>query len=60
MNKLSLNLGTGNHTVYLEKFITTRYESRLRVRNIGVFWNFKNVLKGANDKISGVTFEEGY
>ena len=60
MNKLSLNLGTGNHAVYLDKFITTRYESRLRVKNIGVFWNFKNVLKGANDKISGVTFEEGY
>ena len=62
MNKLSLNLGTGNHAIYLEKFIalTSRYESRIRVRNIGVFWNLKNVLKGANDKISGVTFEEGY
>ena len=69
MNKLSLNLGTGNHTVYLEKFITTRYESRLRVRNIGVFWNFKNVLEGANNSIytvtggvniNPITFGEGY
>ena len=60
MNKLSLNLETGKHAVYLERFITTRYESKLRVKNIGIFWKFKNVLKNANDKITGVTFGEGY
>ena len=37
--------------------ITTRYESRIHVKNIGIFWKFKNVLKNANDKI---TFGEGY
>ena len=57
MNKLSLNLDTGKHFVYLERMITTRYESRIHVKNIGIFWKFKNVLKNANDKI---TFGEGY
>ena len=60
MNKLSLNLDTGKHFVYLERLITTRYESRLCVKNIDIFWKFKNVLKNANDKITGVTFGEGY
>ena len=60
MNKLSLNLKTGKHFVYLERFITTKYESKLRVKNICIFGEFKNVLKNANDKITGVTFGEGY
>ena len=30
------------------------------MKNIGIIWQFKNVLTGANDTISGVTFEEGY
>ena len=60
MNKLSLNLKTGKHAVYLERFITTKYESKLRVKNIGIFWKFKNVLKNANDKITGITFGERY
>ena len=59
MNKLLLNLDTGKHFVYLDRFITTRYESKLHVKNIGIFWKFKNVLKNANDKITGVTFGEG-
>ena len=60
MNKLSLNLNTGKQAVYLDRFITTKYESRLRVKNIGIFWKFKNVLKNVNDKITGVTLGEGY
>ena len=62
MNKLSLNLDTGKHFVYLDRFITTRYESKMHVKNIGIFWKFKNVLKNANDRITGVpiTFGEGY
>ena len=69
MNKLSLILDAGKHAVYLDKFITTRYDSKMYVKNIGVYWKFKNVLKGANDSINTITggvnvdlitFEEGY
>ena len=60
MNKSSLNLKTGKHFVYLERFISTKYESKLLVKNICIFWEFKNVLKNANDKITGITFGEGY
>ena len=69
MNKLSLILDTGKHAVYLDKFITTKYDSKMYVKNIGVYWKFKNVLKGANDSINTITggvnvdpitFEEGY
>ena len=60
MNKLSLNLKTGKHFVYLERLISTKYVSKLHVKNICIFWEFKNVLKNANDKITGITFGEGY
>ena len=69
MNKISLILDTGKHAVYLDKFITTRYDSKMYVKNIGVYWKFKNILKGANDSINTVSgfvnidpimFEEGY
>ena len=69
MNKISLILDTGKHAVYLDKFITTRYDSKMYVKNIGVYWKFKNVLKCANDSINTITggvnidpitFEEGY
>ena len=55
MNKLSLILDAGKHAVYLDKFVTTRYDSKVYVRNIGVYWNFKNVLKNANDSINTIT-----
>ena len=60
MNKLTLNLKAEKHFVYLERFVSTKYESKLCVKNICIFWEFKNVLKGANDKITGITFGEGY
>ena len=69
MNKLSLILDAGKHAVYFDKFITTRYDSKVYVRNIGVYWKFKNVLKGVNDSINTITggvnvdlitFGEGY
>ena len=60
MNKLTLNLKTGKHFVYPERFVKTKYESKLHVKNICIFWRFKNVLKNANDKITGNTFGEGY
>ena len=60
MNKLPLILDTGKHTVYLDRFITTRYDSKMYVKNIGIYWKFKNILKNVNDTITGVTFGEGY
>ena len=69
MNKLSLILDTGKRAVYLDKFITTKYDSKMYIKNIGFYWKFKNVLKGANDSINTVsgfvnidpiTFEERY
>ena len=69
MNKLSLILDAGKHAVYLDKIVTTRYDSKMHVKNIGVYWKFKNVLKGANDSINTITggvnidpitFGEGY
>ena len=60
MNKLPLSLETVKHFVYLERFISTKYGAKIRVKNIGILWKFKNVLTGANDTITGVTFEEGY
>ena len=69
MNKLSLILDAGKHAVYLDKFITTRYDSKVYVRNIGVYWKIKNVLKNTNDSINTITggvnldpimFGEGY
>ena len=55
MNKLSLILDAGKHAVYLDKFITNKYDSKMYVRNIGVYWKFKNVLKGATDSINTIT-----
>ena len=69
MNKLSLILDAGKHAVYLDRFITTRYDSKMHVKNIGVYWKFKNVLKNVNDSINTITggvnidpitFGEGY
>ena len=69
MNKLSLILDAGKHAVYLDKFITTRYDSKVYVRNIDVYWKIKNVLKNTNDSINTITggvnldpimFGEGY
>ena len=55
MNKISLILDTGKHAVCLDKFITTKYDSKMSVKNIGVYWKFKNVLKSANDSINTIT-----
>ena len=69
MNKLSLILDAGKHAVYLDRFITTGYDSKMHVKSIGVYWKFKNVLKSVNDSINTITggvnidpitFREGY
>ena len=66
MKKLSLLLDSGKNKVYLERFVRTRSDSKMEVRNVAVYWNFRNIIKNFNDTITlmatpkDVTFEEGY
>ena len=62
-------LDAGKNAVYLDRFVTTGYDSKMHVKNIGVYWKFRNVLKGVNDSINTITggvnvnpitFGEGY
>ena len=36
----NLKVSNGKHAVYLDKFISTKYESKMNVKNIAIFWNF--------------------
>ena len=66
MKKLSLLLDSGKNEVYLDGFIRTRFNSKMKVRNAAVYWSFRNITKNFNDTITltatpkNVTFEEGY
>ena len=66
MKKLSRLLDSGKNEVYLERFVNTRTDSNMEVRNTAVYWNFKNITKSVNDTITimstpkNVTFEKGY
>ena len=62
MKKLSLLLGSGKNEVYLDRFIQTRSDSKMEVRNVAVYWNFKNVTKDVTltGTARDITFEEGY
>ena len=51
MKKLSLLLDSGKNEVYLDAFVRTRTDSKMKVRNAAVYWNFKNATKDANDTI---------
>ena len=64
--KLSLLLDSGKNEVYLDGFIRTRTNSKIKVRNVAVYWNFRNITKNFNNTVTltatskNVTFEEGY
>ena len=64
MMNLSLLLDSGKNEVYLERFINTRVDSKMEVRNAAVYWNFRKITKNFNDTVTltskDVTFEEGY
>ena len=65
-----LSLDTGKTNIFLRKSITTRYGEKIHVKNISVFWKYKNVGSNVNNLIkfitvpdhpeTGVAFEEGY
>ena len=66
MKKLSLLLDSGKNEVYLDGLIRTRPNSKMKVRNAAVYWNFRNITENFNDTITlmstpkDVTFEDGY
>ena len=66
MNKLSLLLNSGKNEIYLDGFIRIKPNTRMKVKNAAVYWNFKNVTKNFNDTVTltdipkDVTLKEGY
>ena len=64
MKKLSLLLDSEKNEVYLDGFIRTRFNSKMKVRNAAVYGNFRNVTENFNDTVTltskNVTFVEGY
>ena len=50
-----------------ERFVNTKTDDRkMEVRNVAVYWNFRNIVKNFNDTVTltatpkDITFEEGY
>ena len=66
MKKLSLLLENGKNDIYLDGFVHTKPNSKMRVKNVAVYWNFKNVTENSNDTVTlmdvpkDITFGEGY
>ena len=66
MKKLSLFLENGKNEIYLDGFVRTKINSKMKIRNASVYWNFKNITEGLynNNVIAAapnrVVFEEGY
>ena len=66
MKKLSLFLENGKNEIYLDGFIRMKINSRMKIRNATVYWNFKNITEGLynNNVITAVpnrvVFGEGY
>lgn len=46
--------------MYLDGFITTTTESKITIKNVAIYWDFKNVLTNKNNKVNDITFDEGY
>ena len=64
MKKLSLFLENGKNEIYLDGLVRTKPNSKMRIRNATVYWNFKNIIGGYNNVVTSVpnriVFEEGY
>ena len=54
MKKFSLLLDSGKNEVYLDRFVRTRSDSKMEVRNVVVYWPTLTATP------KDVTFEEGY
>ena len=51
MKKLSLLLDSGKNEVYLDRFIRTKPNTKMKVKNATVYWNFKNVHDDSDVKL---------
>ena len=66
MKKLFLFLENGKNEIYFDGFVRTELNSKMKIRNASVYWNFKNITEGLynNNVITAipnmVVFEEGY
>ena len=66
MKKLSLFLENGKNEICLDGFVRTKINSKVKIRNASVYWNFKNITEGLynNNVITAipnrVVFEKGY
>ena len=66
MKKLSLFLESGKNEIYLDGFVRSKINSRMKIRNASVYWNFKNITEGLNNNNvitavpNRVVFGEGY
>ena len=66
MKELSLFLENGKNEIYLDGFVRTKVNSKMKIRNATIYWNFKNIFEGNynNNVITAVpnqiVFEEGY
>ena len=58
MKKVSLLLDNGKNEIYLDGFIRTKPTAKMRVKNVAVYWNHKNVT-GINNVVT-ITSKEGY
>ena len=66
MKKLSLFLENGKNEIYLDGFVRSKINSKMKIRNASVYWNFKNITEGLNNNNvitavpNRVVFGEGY
>ena len=66
MKKLSLFLENGKNEIYLDRFVRTKVNSKMKIKNATVYRNFKNIIEGKynNNVITAVpnriVFEQGY
>ena len=66
MKKLSLLLDNGKNEIYLDVFIRTKPNAKMRVKNVAVYWNFKNITKNngvvtlTSSPPKNIMFDEGY
>ena len=65
MRKLSVFLKTGKNKIYLDGFVNTKPNSKMRIKNASVYWNYQNITGSSNDYYvtavpKTIAFENGY
>ena len=56
---------TGKNEIYLDGFIRTEPNSKIKIKNASVYWNYQNVTGSSNDYYvtavpKSIAFENGY